>query len=103
MTKQILGFVLSAMLFALGGSAQAQQPARILRIGILLPSSASFSFRPGSKHFANGCASLGMSKEKASSLSTDMRKGNSTGCLTLQPNWPVSKWTSSSPPEARLL
>jgi putative ABC transport system substrate-binding protein len=42
MTKQILGFVLSAMLFALGGSAQAQQPARILRIGILLPSSASF-------------------------------------------------------------
>src|SRR5687767_222610 len=42
MTKQILGFVLSAMLFALGGSAQAQQPARILRIGILLPSSTSF-------------------------------------------------------------
>jgi putative ABC transport system substrate-binding protein len=35
MTKQILGFVLSAMLFALGGSAEAQQPARIPRIGIL--------------------------------------------------------------------
>ncbi|MBI4529396.1 MAG: ABC transporter substrate-binding protein, partial [Deltaproteobacteria bacterium] len=42
MTKQILGFVLSAMLFALGGSAEAQQPGRIPRIGILLPSSASF-------------------------------------------------------------
>jgi putative ABC transport system substrate-binding protein len=42
MTKQILGFVLSAMLFALGGSAEAQQPARIHRIGILFPTSASF-------------------------------------------------------------
>jgi putative tryptophan/tyrosine transport system substrate-binding protein len=43
MTKQILGFVLSAMLFAVGGSAEAQQPARIpARIGILIPSSVSF-------------------------------------------------------------
>jgi putative ABC transport system substrate-binding protein len=42
MTKQILGFVLSAMLFAIGGSAEAQQPARIHRIGILIPTSASF-------------------------------------------------------------
>ena len=32
------------------------------------------------------------------SLSTDMQKGNSNGCLTLQPNWSVSKLTSSSPP-----
>ena len=45
------------------------------------------SFRPGSKHFANGCASLAMSKEKTLSLSTDMQKGNANGCLTLQPNW----------------
>jgi putative tryptophan/tyrosine transport system substrate-binding protein len=42
MTKQILGFVLSSMLFAIGGSAEAQQPARIHRIGILSPSSGSF-------------------------------------------------------------
>ena len=27
-----------------------------------------------------------------------MQKGNSNGCLTLQPNWSVSKLTSSSPP-----
>jgi putative ABC transport system substrate-binding protein len=46
MTKQILGFVLSAMLFALGGSAEAQQPAGIPRIGILSTSSGSvFSAR----------------------------------------------------------
>jgi putative ABC transport system substrate-binding protein len=42
MTKQILGFVLSAMLFAVGGSAEAQQPVGIPRIGILIPSSVSF-------------------------------------------------------------
>jgi putative tryptophan/tyrosine transport system substrate-binding protein len=41
MTKQILGFVLSAMLFALGGSAQAQQPAKIPRIGFLVAVSPS--------------------------------------------------------------
>jgi putative ABC transport system substrate-binding protein len=46
MTKQILGFVLSAMLFALGGSAEAQQPVGIPRIGILAPLSvSSFSGR----------------------------------------------------------
>ena len=43
-------------------------------------------------------ASMAMSKEKTLSLSTDMQKGNANGCLTLQPNWSVSKWTSSSPP-----
>jgi putative ABC transport system substrate-binding protein len=42
MTKQILGFVLSAMLFAPGGSAEAQQPAGIPRIGILITTSGSF-------------------------------------------------------------
>lgn len=36
MTKQTLGFVLSAMLFALGGSAQGQQPAgKVPRVGFL--------------------------------------------------------------------
>jgi putative ABC transport system substrate-binding protein len=46
MTKQILGFVLSAMLFAVGGSAEAQQPVGIPRIGILAPLSvSSFSGR----------------------------------------------------------
>src|SRR5689334_7773920 len=42
MTKQILGFVLCAMLFTVSLPAQAQQPARIHRIGILSPSSGSF-------------------------------------------------------------
>jgi putative ABC transport system substrate-binding protein len=46
MTKQILGFVLSAILFAIGGSPEAQQSASIPRIGILSTSSGSvFSAR----------------------------------------------------------
>src|SRR5262249_9936127 len=38
-----------------------------------------------------------MSKEKTLSLRIDMQKGNANGCLTWQPNWSVSKLTSSSP------
>ena len=82
---------------------EAQQPAGIPRIGILVRGLTRPSIGPGSKHFANGCASLAMSKEKTLSLSTDMRKGNSNGCLTLQPNWSVSKLTSSSPPAPAIL
>jgi putative ABC transport system substrate-binding protein len=39
MTKQIAVMALSLVLFTLGDSAQAQQPARIFRLGILLPTS----------------------------------------------------------------
>jgi len=38
----VVSLTLSAMLFALCSFAQAQQPAKILRIGILIPASASF-------------------------------------------------------------
>ena len=93
-----LPILVAAMLLCVALTAEAQQPARIPRIGILIRVLRVRSIRPGSKHFANGCASLAMSKEKTLSLSTDMQKGNSNGCLTLQPNWSVSKLTSSSPP-----
>ena len=43
MKKKVIGLALGALLIALSVSAEAQQPARILRIGILLPPSASFS------------------------------------------------------------
>jgi putative ABC transport system substrate-binding protein len=42
MRKTVIGFTLSAMLLALSYSASAQQPAGIHRIGILIPTSASF-------------------------------------------------------------
>ena len=43
MSKKILVVALGAVLYALCFPAAAQQPARILRIGILFPSSASFN------------------------------------------------------------
>jgi putative tryptophan/tyrosine transport system substrate-binding protein len=42
MRRKFFGFALGAMLLALCFPAAAQQPARIHRIGILIPSSASF-------------------------------------------------------------
>jgi ABC-type uncharacterized transport system substrate-binding protein len=42
MTKRAYRIALCAVLFALCVPAEAQQPARILRIGILIPASASF-------------------------------------------------------------
>jgi ABC-type uncharacterized transport system substrate-binding protein len=46
MKKKVIGLALGALLFALSVSAEAQQPARIPRIGILVGSSASsFSAR----------------------------------------------------------
>ena len=43
MKQKFIGIALCAMLFALSLPAEAQQPARIPRIGILIASSASFS------------------------------------------------------------
>jgi putative ABC transport system substrate-binding protein len=42
MKQKFIGIALCAMLFTLSLPAQAQQPARIHRIGILSPTSASF-------------------------------------------------------------
>ena len=41
MMKKIIGLALSAMLFALCASAEAQQPGKVPRIGFLDPSTAS--------------------------------------------------------------
>ena len=43
MKQKFIGIALCAMLFALSLPAEAQQPAGIPRIGLLIPSSASFS------------------------------------------------------------
>ena len=95
----LLSILVVALQFAAGVKAQAQQPARIPRIGILIAASASFYFGPGRSISPTAARAWAMSKEKTLSLSTDMQKGNSNGCLTLQPSWSVSKLTSSSPPQ----
>ena len=85
------GLVAFALAFVIcGAMAEAQQPAKTPRIGLLLGASASY-FGPALKHFADGCASLGMSKEKTLSLSPGYAEENLNGCLTLLPSWSVSK------------
>ena len=58
MKKKIIGLALGALLIALSVSAEAQQPARIPRIGILGPSSAS-SFLPRVEAFRQRLRELG--------------------------------------------
>ena len=89
------------MLLAPCFPAAAQQPAGIPRIEIVVPASAS-SFSAWVEAFRQRLRELGYVEGKTFLLSTDMQKGNANGCLTLQPNWSVSKLTSSSPP-VRLL
>ena len=63
-----MGILAIAFTFAFSGAVvEAQQPAGIHRIGILI-ASAGPSSRPGSKHFADGCASLATSKDRTSSF-----------------------------------
>ena len=66
--RKWLGLITLALALTMCGAVvQAQQPAGIHRIGILSHLRVR-PFRPGSKHFANGCASLATSKDKTSSF-----------------------------------
>ena len=89
-------FAVVITLTVCGARAEAQQPAGIPRIGLLFLSTASVQ-SARVEVFRQRLRELGY-VEKTSSLSTDTQMGNSTGSLTLQPNWCVSKLTSSSPP-----
>jgi hypothetical protein len=67
MTKKFTVLALSALLFAPRVPAQAQQPTKVSRIGIL----ASASKRDGplrlsGRHFARGCVILAIWKAKMS-------------------------------------
>ena len=56
-------------------SAEAQQPKKIPRIGIL---TGAIPYDPGaaSRHFGKGCANSATWRGKTSSLSSDMRREN---------------------------
>ena len=97
MHKKITRRAFCSMLLALPFPARAQQLKKVPRIGILISASASF-FSVPLEAFRQRLRELGYVEGKPLSLSTDMPKGNSNGCLTLQPNWSVSKLTSWSPP-----
>src|SRR5262245_62145045 len=63
MKAKIFAYALSAMLFALCGSVDAQQPAKIPRIGYLSSVSASAA-HSAQNQSAEACESLGMEREK---------------------------------------
>ncbi len=56
MNKKIIGFALGALLFALGVSAEAQQPGKIPRIGYL---SLAAKASPRDEAFVQGLRELG--------------------------------------------
>ena len=69
------------VLLALGVTAEAQQPTKIPRIGYLVQRRPKDS-GASSRHSSKGCGSLGTWREKTLSLSNDMRRENSIGCLS---------------------
>ena len=94
--RKLVGIVALVVILAIcGARAEAQQPTKFPRIGILIaPSTSFFSVRV--EAFRRRLRELRYVEGKTSSLSTAVQKGNSNGFLTLQPNWSVSKLTSSS-------
>jgi putative ABC transport system substrate-binding protein len=72
MTKQILGFVLSAMLYALGGSAEAQQP-KVNRVGVITAGGAWYATIDGLRA---GLRELGLDEGKQFVLVVRDTKGN---------------------------
>jgi hypothetical protein len=85
MRKTVISFALTALFYALCASAEAQEPAKVPRIGYLAAASLSAN-RRALKHSGRVCAILVMSREKTSSLSGDMQRDNSTGYPISPPN-----------------
>src|SRR5262245_23005830 len=89
---KVLCFALCAMLFALCGSAEAQQPAKIQRIGYLSAFEPAAS-PPVPSQFGWRCVSL--AKDRTSPPSTDTLRGSGIGILSLRLSWWVLRLISS--------
>jgi putative ABC transport system substrate-binding protein len=86
MKKKVTILALCAMLFAVCPPAQAQQPAKIPRIGYLGATSVSAR----TEAFRQGLRELGYMEGKTSSLSIQTR---GELWLTVRQNLCVSRWT----------
>ena len=64
MRRKLFGLALSAMLFALGYSASAQQPTKVPRIGYLSPTGDSHTSGPDVEAFRQGLRDLGYIERK---------------------------------------
>ena len=90
MKKKFIGLVLSAVLFALCTAAEAQQPGKIPRIGL---SEIGSQRGQASEPFLQGLRDLGYVEGKNIVIEYRYAEGKPNGCLNLQPNWSISKWT----------
>jgi putative ABC transport system substrate-binding protein len=90
MRRRIIFLALCAMLFALCFSAQAQQPAKILRIGYLSSDSPS-TIAVRIEAFRQGLRELGYVEGKTLLLSGDLRRVKLIGYVALRLNWSVSR------------
>jgi Fe2+ transport system protein FeoA len=88
----LLSILAVAVQLSVGVIAEAQQPTRISRIGILLAPSASF-YSARVEAFRQRLRELGYVEGKNIVIEYRYQKGNSNGCLNLQPSWSISKLT----------
>ena len=95
MRTRIIGFTLSAMLFALCVSAEAQQPKKVPRIGYLSTGNpATESTRSEAVRLA--LRELGYIEGQNIAIEYGYTQGRSTEPPSLRPNWCVSRLISSS-------
>lgn len=88
MRKKVIALALSAVLFALCSSVEAQQAEKVPRIGILAPGSSALPTSPAyHDSFRQGLRDLGYIEGKNILIEIDMQKGSKIGFLILLPNW----------------
>jgi putative tryptophan/tyrosine transport system substrate-binding protein len=93
MKRKITVLTLSAMLLALSVPADAQQPGKIPRIGILVPGSSAFPTSARYDSFRQGLRDLGYIEGKNIFLEIRYAEAREIGFLILLPNWLSSRWT----------
>ena len=81
----VLSILVAVVLLALGVIAEAQQPAKIPRIGYLALGSLPVT-HSAPRHSGKVCASLGTWRGKISSLSIDTQRENSIVSLRWRPS-----------------
>jgi hypothetical protein len=79
MSRKILVWLLGAFLLVTGDPIEAQQPAKVPRIGYLSATSPS-AISDRTEAFRQGLRGLGYWREKTSSLSGDMQRESPRAC-----------------------
>jgi hypothetical protein len=84
-TSKVFGFALCAMLFALCASAQAQQPGKTFRIGVLNGGTAS-SIAGLLEEFRRELGKLGWTEGKNITIEYRLPSKSRSACLSLRRN-----------------